>query len=127
VAADNDAGGTDHSGTAYDEAQNESWANWDQQTADQDATTAQGYADSGNSADAGIYSAAADTEQSNADTAGEAGEYGAELAQTDPSSEVATDTPVDEAPAEEAPVDDTPAEEAPVDDSAAVDDDSSAS
>jgi hypothetical protein len=78
-----------------------------------------------------VYSAAADTEQGNADNSGELGEYGDPLAETDPSSAVATDTPVDDAPVEDAaPVDDAPTvdDSAPAeDDSPAVDDDSSAS
>jgi hypothetical protein len=105
------AGGPDNTDQTWDAAQNESWANWDQQTADQDAATAASYADSATPDDAEIYSAAADNEAGNADDAAEAGEYGDSLGPAEDTSAVA---------------DEAPAEEAPVDESAAVDDDSSA-
>ena len=80
-------------------------------------TTADSYAAAGDADGAEVYGDAAETAQENADSAGVAGEDGAELAETDPSSAVSEDAPVEEAPAEEAPVDDT----------STVDDDSSAS
>jgi hypothetical protein len=116
-------GGPDNTNETWEAAQNESWANWDQQTADQDAATAASYANdtSGNpsdAADAQLYGDAAQSEQQTADGYGEAGEYG------DPVGEpVDTPTASDEAPAEDsAPVDDTAAA-----DTSAVDEDSSAS
>jgi len=117
-----DAGGPDNTDQTWDAAQNESWANWDQQTANEDAQTAQSYATdtSGNpddAADAGIYAAAADNAQENADDHGEAGEYGDALGPQDDSSAAAEETPVDDTPEEDS---------APVEDSApSADDDSS--
>ncbi len=114
-------GGPDSTDQTWEAAQNESWANWDQQTADQDQQTAQSYAESGNPDDAQIYSDAAQNEQQNADNYGEAGEYGDPLGEP-----VDTPAATDDAPAEEAPVDDTPVDDSAAVDTSAVDDDSSA-
>ena len=110
------AGGPDNTDETWQASQDESWANWDQQTADENAQTAESYANdtTGNpddAADAALYAGDAQDEQANADAAGEAGEYGDSQGPEDDTSAVADD----------APVDDTP-----VDDSASsVDDDSS--
>jgi hypothetical protein len=117
------AGGADNTDSTWTAAQNESWANWDQQTADQDQATAESYANSATPDDASIYSAAAENEQGNADNAAEAGEYG------DPLGPEADSTAApEEAPVDDTPVDDSaPAEDAaPVEDTSTVDDDSSA-
>jgi hypothetical protein len=115
------AGGPDNTDQTWQASQDESWANWDQQTADENAQTAASYANdtTGNpddAADAALYAGDAQNEQANADASGEAGEYGDSVGPEDDTSAVADEAPVDEAPAEEAPADD----------SAAVDDDSSA-
>jgi hypothetical protein len=116
------AGGPDSTDQTWDAAQNESWANWDQQTADQDAATAASYAGSATPDDAQIYADAAQNEQGNADNAAEAGEYGDPLG---PSED--TVTAEEDAPVDETPVDDTAVEDvAPADDTATADDDSSA-
>jgi hypothetical protein len=121
-------GGPDNTDDTWTAQLDESWANSDQQTADQDAITAASYANdpTGNpavdAADAQLYGDAAQNEQQSADNSGEAGQYG------DPIGEpVDTPTAPDEAPAEEAPAEEAPAEEAPVEDTSTVDDDSSAS
>jgi hypothetical protein len=121
-------GGPDDTDETWRAQLDESWANSDQQTADQDAITAASYANdpTGNpavdAADAQLYGDAAQNEQQSADNSGEAGQYG------DPIGEpVDTPTAPDETPAEEAPAEEAPAEEAPVEDTSTVDDDSSAS
>lgn len=119
------AGGLDNTSQTWTAAQDESWANWDQQTADQNAQAAASYEASGNPDDAAIYAAAADNAQGNADNFGEAGEYGDPLGPSVDSPAVAEDTVVDEAPA----VDDSAAaveDTAPAVEETAVDDDSSA-
>jgi hypothetical protein len=111
-----DAGGPDDTDATWQAAQNESWANADQETANEDAATAASYANdpSGNpdtdAADAQMYAADAETEGATADDSAAAGEYGGDLG------------PDETAVADEAPVEDTAA----VDDTATVDDDSSA-
>ena len=115
------AGGPDNTDQTWQASQDESWANWDQQTADENAQTAASYANdtTGNpddAADAQLYGDIAQGQQETADEHGEAGEYGDSLGPEEDTSAVADEAPVDEAPAEEAPADD----------SAAVDDDSSA-
>jgi len=122
------AGGPDSTDQTWTAAQDESWANWDQETANQDATTAASYDASGNPDDAAIYSSAADNEQGNADNSAEAGEYGDPLGPAEDTVTGVEDAPVeDTAAVDEAPaVDDTAVEDvAPVEDDAAVDDDSS--
>jgi hypothetical protein len=122
------AGGPDSTDQTWQAAQNESWANWDQETANQDAATAASYADSATPDDAQIYADAAQNEQGNADNAAEAGEYGDPLGPAEDTVTGVEDAPADDAAVEDAPaVDDTPVEEAaPVEDDVAVDDDSSA-
>jgi hypothetical protein len=110
------AGGPDSTDETWAASQSESWANWDQQTADENAQAAQSYAESGNMDDAGIYAAAADNAQGNADASGEAGEYGDPLGPQDNSTAVAEEAPVEDS----APVD----ESASVDTTAAADDSS---
>jgi hypothetical protein len=110
------AGGPDDTDATWTAAQNESWANADQQTADQDAQTAASYAadpddNPSDAADAAMYAGDAQSEEATADDSAAAGAYG---------------DPV--GPAEDTAVDDTPVEDtAAVDDTATVDDDSSAS
>jgi hypothetical protein len=110
------AGGPDDTDATWEAAQNESWANADQQTANEDAVTAASYANdpTGNpetdAADAAMYAGDAQTEEATADDSAAAGEYG---------------DPV--GPAEDTPVDETPVEDtAAVDETATADDDSSA-
>jgi ABC-2 type transport system ATP-binding protein len=114
------AGGPDNTDETWHAAQDESWANWDQQTADENAQTAASFANdtTGNpddAWDAELYGGVAESNQEAADDHGEAGEFGDSLGPEDSS-----------AVAEEAPVDEAPAEEAPVEESSPVDDDSSA-
>jgi hypothetical protein len=111
------AGGPDSTDATWEAAQNESWANSDQQTADQDALTAASYANdpSGNpddAADAALYGGDAQTEEATADDSAAAGEYGDPVGPADDTATAVDDTPVDDTPA--------------VDDTATADDDSSA-
>jgi hypothetical protein len=103
------AGGPDNTDATWEAAQDASWANADQQTADQDALTADSYAadTSGNpetdAADAALYGGDAQSEEATADDSAAAA--------------------VDDAPVDDTAVAD---DAAPVDDTA-TDDDSSAS
>jgi hypothetical protein len=113
-------GGPDNTTETWDAALNESWADSQQQTAEQDQQYADSYAAAGFGDDAQMYSEAAANEEQTADNSAEAGEYGDPLG---PSEDAPTDAGAEPA-ADEAPA----AEEAPVeDDTAAVDDDSSGS
>jgi hypothetical protein len=117
-------GGPDNTDATWNAMQRESWANWDQQTADQDQQASDSYAAAGDAQGAEVYGDAAGTEQGNADNSGEAGEYG------DPVGEPADSTATaDEAPADDTAVtDDTTATaDTTATDDTTVDDDSSAS
>jgi hypothetical protein len=103
VGADATGGGLTNDGSADTEALDESWANWDQETADQDATTAQSYADAGFTDDAQMYAGDAAGEEQTAAGLGDEGTY-------------------DTAGAEAVPDDTAVADEAPVEDAAPVDD-----
>ena len=126
-------GGPDNTDQTWAAEQNESQANWDQQTAEQDQTTADSYANDPNAlpsdaADAQLYGDAAQNEEGTADNYGEAGAYGDPVGEpVDTPTDTTEDAPVEDAPADEAPVDDTPVDDSPPADDAAVDDDSSAS
>jgi len=108
-------GGPDNTDETWTAQLDESWANSDQQTAEGDAQTADSYAAAGFGDDAQMYAGDAQSEEQNADAAGEEGAYG------DPTGQE-MDTPTEEATADEAPV-----EDAPVDDTAGADDDASGS
>ena len=109
------AGGPDNTDKTWEAQLNESWANWDQQTANEDAASAQSYADAGFTDDAQMYAADAAGAEATADSSAEAGEYG------DPLGPEADSSAAAEAPAEEAPVEDAAAA-----DTSVVDEDSSA-
>jgi hypothetical protein len=126
-------GGPDNTDQTWTAEQNESQANWDQQTAEQDQTTADSYANDPNAlpsdaADAQLYGDAAQNEEGTADNYGEAGAYGDPVGEpVDTPTDTTEDAPVEDAPVDEAPVDDTPVDDSPPADDTAVDDDSSAS
>ena len=73
------AGGPDNTDTTWSAMQDESWANWDQQTANEDSQSAESYAEAGDAQGAEVYGDAAQNEQENADNSGAEGEYGGEL------------------------------------------------
>jgi len=91
------AGGPDNTDTTWSAMQDESWANWDQQTANEDAQSAQSYAEAGDAQGAEVYGDAAQNEQENADNSGAEGEYGGELGpEMDSSTETDTSATVDD-------------------------------
>ena len=89
-AADQIAGGNDHSGQAELEASNMDWADWHQQQADDMLSSAVVYAEAGNADAADNHLDAAMDEQATADHYGDLGEHGNAIADTDYSSEVAS-------------------------------------
>jgi hypothetical protein len=118
TAADQSGGGLTNDGSADTEALDESWANWDQETADQDATTAESYAEAGFTDDAQMYAQDGAAEEQTAQGLGDEGTF--DTAGAEP-------VPDDTATPEEAPVEEAPVEEAaPVDESVPTDDDASA-
>ncbi len=91
------AGGPDNTDTTWSAMQDESWANWDQQTANEDSQSAESYAEAGDAQGAEVYGDAAQNEQENADNSGAEGEYGGELGpEMDSSSETDTSATVDD-------------------------------
>ena len=84
-----DAGGPDNTDTTWSAMQDESWANWDQQTANEDSQSAESSAEAGDTQGAEVYGDAAQNEQENADNSGAEGEYGGELG---PEMDSTTDT-----------------------------------
>lgn len=90
------AGGPDHTGQAQAEYEKEDWAVWHQDHADSDARSAEQEASEGDFEHAQQYAASAASEQEKADTAGYEGMHGADGAVHDPSSDVASGTPVDD-------------------------------
>ena len=89
--ADQNAGGSDHSGLAEKEEQQLDWAAWEQETADGYAQDAEAYAAIGDMEHAEQYADAAGVHQDSADAYGDAGEHGGDLAVTDSSSQVVDD------------------------------------
>jgi hypothetical protein len=89
--ADQNAGGSDHSGLAEKEHQQLDWAVWEQDIANENMEAAEAYAASGDMETAENYADSAADHQATADDYGDAGEHGGDLAVTDPASEVADD------------------------------------
>ena len=119
-------GGPDTTDDTWTAQLDESYAASDQQTAEEDATTAASYADdtTGNpdtdAADAQLYGDAATGEEQTADAAPNRASTAIRSASRWIRQRITDDAPVDDTPVDDTPVDDTP-----VDDST-VDDDSSA-
>lgn len=90
-------GGPDNTDTTWSAMQDESWANWDQQTANEDSQSAESYAEAGDAQGTEVYGDAAQNEQENADNSGAEGEYGGELGpEMDSTSETDTSATVDD-------------------------------
>jgi len=93
--ADFGAGGSDHTGQAKAEANQEDWAVWHQSNADSAAHDADWYAAQGEPGGADTAMQHAHDEQGAAETSGALGNHDSSTAVYDSSAEVAHDTPVD--------------------------------
>ena len=89
--ADQNAGGSDHSGLAEKEHQAMDWAVWHQDISDANADAAEAYAAEGDFDQAANYADSATDHQAQADAYGDAGEHGGDVAVTDSASTVAED------------------------------------
>jgi hypothetical protein len=89
------AGGPDHTDETWDAMQSESWANWDQQSANENAQSAESYAESGDLDGAEVYADAAQDQQESADSYGAEGEYGGDLGPAEDTATVDESTAVD--------------------------------
>jgi hypothetical protein len=86
--ADFNAGGSDHTGQANTEYEHMDWAVSEQNTANQDAITAESFAEAGQFDSAEVYAESAADHQANADYHGDLGEHGGDLGVHDTSSDV---------------------------------------
>jgi hypothetical protein len=90
-SADQNAGGSDHSGLAEKEYAAMDWAVYEQDIADANTDAAEAYAAEGDFDQAAIYADSAADHQATANDFGNAGEHGGDLAVTDSASTVADD------------------------------------
>ncbi len=93
--ADFNAGASDHTGQADAEYQEMDWAVSEEHLAEQDAQSAEGYAEAGLPDSAEVYAESAIDHQESADEHGDLGEHGGDLAVDDSSSAVEHDSYVD--------------------------------